>query len=279
MTKAQKAIKDLEAKLEALKAGKEYRVTVFYGDGEHLVSYEENWLLALNTLTGWRDDEVGNDFYEYHNEYLEQYTGGSLLLETYRLLEDDLLDTPMVGRVEIEFIGEGAGDFPGQKEEENMTKDTGSNCEGTQVFLTEILTTGAGRVSTLGTSLNEVVADSFALVRDEVGFPDRDHRILTADAVNAGDTDLARDLLGEVTSESEEVAWGDIAVCYQVHVGCDCSPEQRKVEPSDLPGGCPECEIIGSWSLITDEVWYCEACGHQSGDADGEEMPVSTDLV
>jgi hypothetical protein len=159
-----------------------------------------------------------------------------------------------------------------------MTKDTGSNCEGTQVFLTEILTTGSGRVSTLGTSLNEVVAASFILVKDEVGFPDRDLRSLAADAVNAGDTDLARDLLGEVTCESEEVAFGDIALAYQVHVGCDCSPEQREVEPSDLPGGCPECEMIGSWSLITDEVWYCEACGHQSGDA-GDDAPVSTDLV
>jgi len=164
--------------------------------------------------------------------------------------------------------------------EGTMSNNTGTKCEGTQVFLTEILTTGSGRVSALGASLNGVVADSFILVKDEVGFPDRDHRTLTADAVNAGDTDLARDLLGEVTSDSEEVAWGDIALAYQVHVGCDCSPEQRGVLPSDLPGGCPECEMIGSWSLITDEVWYCEACGHQSHDVyDGEEVPVSTDLV
>jgi len=163
--------------------------------------------------------------------------------------------------------------------EGTMTKNTGNSCEGTQVFLTEILTTGSGRVSTLGTSLNEVVAASFILVKDEVGFPDRDLRSLAADAVNAGDTDLARDLLGEVTSDSEEVAFGDITLAYQVHVSCDCSPEQREVEPSDLPGGCPECEMIGSWSKITDEVWYCEACGHQSGDADGDDAPVSTDLV
>ena len=161
-----------------------------------------------------------------------------------------------------------------------MTKNTGNNCEGTQVFLTEILTTGSGRVTALSTNFREAVAASFILVRDEVGFADRDLRVIAADAVNSPHPELAVDILSDITSESEEVAWGDIALCYQVHVGCDCSPEQREVEPADLPGGCPECEIIGSWSLITDEVWYCEACGHQSHDVyDGEEMPVSTDLV
>lgn len=161
-----------------------------------------------------------------------------------------------------------------------MTKNTGNNCEGTQVFLTEILTTGSGRVTALRVDLRNTMVDSFCLVRDEVGFPDRDLRALAAEAIDAGDTDKARDLLGEALSDSEEVAWGDLGLCYQVHVGCACSPEQRLVELSDLPAGCPECEMIGSWSLITDEIWYCEACGHQSHDVyDGEEMPVSTDLV
>ena len=91
----------------------EYKVTVRYGDGEDLVSYEENWLLALNTLTGWRDDEVGDDFYKRHKEHLESYSSGSILLEIFRLLEDDLMDTPMVGSVAIEFVGEGSGVFPG----------------------------------------------------------------------------------------------------------------------------------------------------------------------
>lgn len=161
-----------------------------------------------------------------------------------------------------------------------MTKNTGNNCEGTQVFLTEILTTGSGRVTVLGDSKTGVALTSYFEVKSHLGFPDADLRSLIADAFNAGNTDEGLDLLGEVLSESEEVAWGDLALCYQVHVGCDCSPEQRDVEHLDLPGGCPECEMIGSWSLITDEIWYCEACGHQSHDVyDGEEMPVSTDLV
>jgi len=92
----------------------EYRVTVRYGDGEDLVSYEKTWLLALNTLTGWRDDEVGDDFYKHHKEHLENYSSGSLLLEIFRLLEDDLMETPIVGSVRIEFIGEGSGIFPGR---------------------------------------------------------------------------------------------------------------------------------------------------------------------
>ena len=117
--RAQQEIKILEAQLSGLKAGNEYKVYVAYGDGEDLVSYESTWLLALNVLTGWRDDEVGNDFYEYHKEYLEQWNadpanlGKSLLDEIYNLLEEDLMDTPMVGEVRIEFIGEGSGRRPG----------------------------------------------------------------------------------------------------------------------------------------------------------------------
>lgn len=119
MTRAAQEIKSLEAQLAGLKKGNEYKVTVTYGDGEDLVSYEENWALALNVLTGWRDDEVGNDFYEYHKEYLEEWNvdpanlGKSLLDEIFNLLEEDLMDTPMVGSVSIEFIGEGSGHRPG----------------------------------------------------------------------------------------------------------------------------------------------------------------------
>ena len=160
------------------------------------------------------------------------------------------------------------------KNKGKMPKNTGNSCEGTQFFLTEILTTGSGRVTALGTSFRDVVTDSFCLVRDSVGFADRDLRVIIADAVNSPSPELARDLLLDVTSDSEDVAFGDIALCYQVHVGCDCSPEQREVEPSDLPGGCPECEMIGSWSGDV-----CEACGHEAPDADPENLPVSTDLV
>jgi len=119
MTQAEQKIKSLEEQLEALKSGNEYKVTVTYGDGEDLVSYEATWLQALNVLTGWRDDEVGNDFYEYHFDYLQAWNadrandGKSLLDEIFNLLEEDLMDTPMVGSVEIEFIGKGSGNRPG----------------------------------------------------------------------------------------------------------------------------------------------------------------------
>lgn len=144
-----------------------------------------------------------------------------------------------------------------------MTKNTGTKCEGTQVFLTEILTTGSGRVTALGTSRQGVIAGTHLLVKDEVGFPDKETRFASVDAVNAGDDDLARGILQDVLSESEDVAWGDIAECYQVHVGCDCSPEQREIRISDLPAGCPECEMLAAW------IWssgYCEACGHESSE-------------
>jgi len=161
-----------------------------------------------------------------------------------------------------------------------MSNNTGTKCEGTQAFLTEILTTGSGRVTVLGTSKTGVALTSYFEVKSNVGFQDyADLRALIADAFNAGNTEEGLRLLSDVISDSEEVAWGDLAFCYQVHVGCDCSPEQRDVEYSDLPAGCPECEMIGSWSPITDEVWYCEACGHQSDDVDGDDAPVSTDLV
>lgn len=118
-TRVQQEIKSLEAQLAGLKAGNEYKAVVRYGDGEDLVSYEPSWILALNVITGWRDDEVGNDFYEYHKEYLEEWTvdpannGKSLLDEIFNLVEEDLMDTPMVGGVEIEFIGEGSAHRPG----------------------------------------------------------------------------------------------------------------------------------------------------------------------
>jgi hypothetical protein len=113
MTQAEQEIKSLEAQLEALKSGNRYKVVVRYGDGENFVSYEENYALAIGTLTKRRDEEVGTDFYEDHMDYLQKWSAdpendGKLLLDEIRsLLVDDLMDTPMVGSVAITFIGEG----------------------------------------------------------------------------------------------------------------------------------------------------------------------------
>ena len=151
-----------------------------------------------------------------------------------------------------------------------MTKNTGNNCEGTQVFLTEISTTGSGRVTVLGTTKTGVALTSYFEIKHHLGFPDSDLRGLIADALNSGNLDLGISLLGDVLSEDESVAWGDIAECYQVHVVCDCSPEQRDVEYSDLPTGCPDCEMIGSWRATGGD--YCEACGYETG------KPLTSDI-
>ena len=174
-----------------------------------------------------------------------------------------------------------------------MTKNTGNSCEGTQVFLTEILTDASGRVTVIETDLESVVTSSFFKIADELGFADQDLRGIISSAISDRNTDLARSLLQDVVSENEDNAWGDVATCYQLHFSCDCTPVDRKLQlelgaasPAKrkkallalLPAGCPECEMVGSWSQITDEGWYCEACGHESADL-GDDAPVSTDLV
>ena len=170
-----------------------------------------------------------------------------------------------------------------------MTKNTGNSCEGTQVFLTEILTDASGRVTVIETDQVGVVTSSFFKIKDELGFLDQNLRDIVATAINTGDTDLARSVLQDVVSENEDNAWGDVATCYQVHLDCDCTPvseelrrklgspspaKRKKALMAHLPAGCPECEMVGSWSGD-----YCEACGHEASDADPENLPVSTDLV
>jgi len=105
--------------------GAAYRAMVRYGDGDDLHAYTKTKGEALAVLIGWHDDEVGVSLWEMipadswdnlttaqvcalagnPDAFVVAADGSEALFdEVFAAVEESLMDTPLVGRVQVDSL-------------------------------------------------------------------------------------------------------------------------------------------------------------------------------